>query len=198
MIRAGLAGALLLVAPAVITGCESHKDIGAAGEFNIFEYPDRPPLSFDLARIEIVERPVAQHADDVDGLFIIPPALALKSWAEKRLQADGNDGVLRVVVEEASAKATPLATNVDLEGLFTEEQAERVDVRLRVTIEAIDEGGTVRGSATADTVRSRTLPEGLTLTERQRLYDEIVGALIHDYDTTQELAIRQYLHRYLR
>ena len=71
-------------------------------------------------------------------------------------------------------------------------------MRLRVTIEAIDESGAVRGSAIADARRSRTLLEGITLAERERIYDEVVGALLFDYNASQELAIRKYLHLYLR
>ena len=106
--------------------------------------------------------------------------------------------MLRVTIDEASARSTPFATNKDLEGLLTEEQAERIDARLRVTIEAIDGNGEVNGSATAEAERSRTLPEGITLAERERHYDEIVGALLHDYNASQDAAIRKYLRLYLR
>ena len=51
----------------------------------------------------------------------------------------------------------------------------------------------VNGSASADAKRSRTLPEGITLAERERLYDETVHALLYDYNASQEQAIRQYL-----
>ena len=44
----------------------------------------------------------------------------------------------------------------------------------------------------------RTLPEGITLAERERIYDETVQALLHDYNASQEQAIRQYLNLYLR
>ena len=117
---------------------------------------------------------------------------------EDRLRASGRVGVLRVTIDEASARSTPFATNKNLEGLLTEEQAERLDVRLRVTIEAIDQNGEVNGSASADAQRSRTLPEGITLAERERHYDDMVGALLHDFNASQEQAIRKYLGLYLR
>ena len=115
-----------------------------------------------------------------------------------RLRASGTVGVLRVTVDEASARSTRLETNADLEGLFTKEQAERLDLRLRVTIEAFDANGAVNGSTSADARRSRTLPEGITLAERERIYDQTVEALLYDYNASQEQAIRQYLNLYLR
>ena len=141
---------------------------------------------------------MAPDPADVDHLFLTAPATAVRLWAEERLRTSGTDGLLRVTIEEASARTTSLATNAEFRDLFKEEQAERLDLRLRVTITAIDENGEVRGHATADARRSRTLPEGITLAERERLYDEISRALLDDYNASQEQAIRQYLHIYLR
>ena len=193
--RAGLATVALLAVAVIAVGCETAPP---RHESTPPSFAALPPLVFDLGRIEIVERPAAPHPDDVEHLFPTPPAVAIGLWVTDRLRASGTIGALRVTVEEASARSTPLATNTDLKGLFTEEQAERLDLRLRVTIEAIDASGQVNGSASADASRSRTLPEGITLVERERIYDETVRALLHDYNASQERAIRQYLHLYLR
>ena len=193
--RVGLTAAALLAVAVIAVGCEvplPSRDSTAPS------FAHLPPLVFDLERIEVVERGAAPHPSDVDHLFPIPPAVAARLWVEDRLRASGHVGVLRVTIDEASARSTPFATNKNLEGLLTEEQAERIDARLRVTIEAIDGNGEVNGSATAEAERSRTLPEGITLAERERHYDEIVGALLHDYNTSQEQAIRKYLGLYLR
>ena len=193
--RIGLAAAALIAVAAIAEGCETAPP---RYESEPPSFAALPPLVFDLARIEVVERPAPPHPDDVDHLLPTPPAVAIGLWARDRLRANGTTGALRVTVEEASARSTPLATNTDFEGLFTEEQAERLDLRLRVTIEAIDHNGHVNGSATATAERSRTLPEGITLGERGRLYNETVAALLHDYNASQEQAIRQYLGLYLR
>lgn len=193
--RVALAAAALLAVAVVAAACETAPP---PYESEPPSFAALPPLAFDLARIEVIERPAAPHPADVDHLLPTPPAAAIGLWVRDRLRANSTTGVLRVTVEEASARLTPLATNTDLEGIFTEEQAERLDLRLRVTIEAIDHNGNVNGSATADAERSRTLPEGITLIERERLYDETVQALLHDYNASQEQAIRRYLHVYLR
>ena len=193
--RMGLGIVVLLGVAAIAVGCEI---VPLRHESTPPSFAALPTLVFDLCRIEVVERPAAPHPDDVDHLLPTPPAIAIGLWVTDRLRASGTIGVLRVTVDEASARSTPLATNTDLKGLFTEEQAERLDLRLRVTIEAIDASGQVNGSATADAKRSRTLPEGITLAERERLYDETVKALLHDYNASQEQAIRQYLQLYLR
>ena len=184
----------MLVVGAIVAACQPPPTY----ESEPLSFAHLPPLVFDLGRVEVVERRSKPHPSDVDHLFSTPPAVAARLWAEDRLRASGGIGRLRVTIEEASARITPLATNKDLEGLFTEEQAERLDLRLRVTIEAIDASGQVNGSATADARRSRTLLEGITLAERERTYDEVVRALLDDYNASQEKAIRQYLGLYLR
>ena len=195
-LRAGLAGALLLVACVIVAGCETAPP--RQPESAPLSFAHLPPIVFDLGRIEVVERPVAPDPADVDHLFLTAPAAGVGLWVEERLRTSGSDGLLRVTIEEASARTTALATNAEFRDLFKEEQAERLDLRLRVTIAAVDEKGDVRGHATADARRSRTLPEGITLAERERLYDEISRALLDDYNASQEQAIRQYLHLYLR
>ena len=184
----------MFVVTAIVAACQPPPSY----ESEPLSFAALPPLVFDLSGIEVVERGSAPLASDIDHLFATPPAVAARLWAEDRLRTSGDLGLLRVTIEEASARITPLATNEDIEGLFTEEQAERLDVRLRVTIAAINESGQVNGSATADARRSRTLPEGITLDERERLYDEVIRALLHDYNESQEKAVRQYLHLYLR
>ena len=150
--RAGLAVTAMLAVAVIAVACETAPP---RYESEPPSFAALPPLVFSLGRIEVVEHPAAPHPDDVGLLFPTPPSLAIGLWVKDRLRANGTTGVLRVTVDEASARSTALATNTDLEGLFTEEQAERLDLRLRVTIEAIDHNGDVNGSATAD---ARPLP----------------------------------------
>lgn len=190
IVRAGFAAALLLVVSALAAGCETALEP--------LSFTNLLPLVFDLGRIEVVERQAASDAADVGHLFATPPAAGVRQWVQERLRASGGEGLLRVTIEEASARATPLETNAEFEDLFTEEQTERLDLRLRVIIEAIDRSGEVRGHASADTRRWRTLREGLTLAERERLYHELMLALFDDYNVSQVQALHQYLHLYLR
>ncbi len=193
--RLGLATAALLAVAVIAAGCDTPPP---RYESSPPSFAALPLLVFDLDRIEVVERPAAPHPDDVDHLLPTSPAAGIGIWVNDRLRARGTVGTLRVTVEEASARLTALETDIEFEDIFTKEQAERLDVRLSVTIEAIDHNGEVNGSATAQASRSRTLPEGITLAERDRVYDEVIAALLHDYNASQEKAIRQYLALYLR
>ena len=193
--RLGLATAALLAVAVITAGCDTPPP---RYESTPPSFAALPQLVFDLDRIEVVERPAAPHPDDVDHLMPTSPATRIGISVNDRLRARGTVGALRVTVEEASARLTMLETDIEFEDIFTKEQAERLDVALRVTIEAIDHNGAVNGSAIAQASRSRTLAEGITLAERDKVYDEVVAALLHDYNASQEKAIRQYLALYLR
>lgn len=193
--RMDLATVALIVVLVIAAGCEIAPP---RYESTPPSFAELPPLVFDLDRIEMVQRPAAPHPDDVDHLLPTSPTTAIEIWVNDRLRARGTVGTLRVTVEEASARLTALETDTEFEDIFTKEQAERMDVRMRVTIEAIDQSGEVNGSAIAEATRSRTLPEGITLAERDQVYDEVTLALLHDYNASMETAIRQYLRLYLR
>ncbi len=166
-----------------------------------FPFSDKPPLVFDLAHIEIVKptAPTAPAASLPESRPApVPLGAALDAWAAERLRAAGRAGTLRLVLREASAVVIPLETDAGLEGLFTAEQAERLELRLSAVIEIVDESGALRGHASAAVRRTRTLPEGLTLDERERLYREAADALLADYDSYQEQSIRRYLGAWLQ
>ncbi len=149
IVRAGLAASLLLIVAAIGVGCETAPP---PRQPDPLSFTNLPPLVFDLGRIEVVERPAAPDPADVGHLFTTPPAAGVRQWVQERLRASGAEGLLRVTIEEASARATPLATNAGFEDLFTEEQAERLDLRLRVTVEPSTRPG--RSAATPAPTRS--------------------------------------------
>ena len=103
----------------------------------------------------------------------------------------------RRIVEDASAVTEELETNKDLEGLFTTEQAERVDARLQVRIEISDENGVVLAFTSTEATRSRTTPENVSLNERDQIYNDLTIAVMNDFNTSQEQGIRRHFDNYL-
>ena len=85
-----------------------------------------------------------------------------------------------------------------MEGLFTTEQAERVDARIQVRIEITDENGTVLAFTNTEAVRSRTTPENVSLSERDQIYNDLTMVLMNDFNTSQEQSIRRYFDAYLK
>ncbi len=162
-------------------------------------YKHLPALSFAVARIEIIEdyRSPLQ-SPNVEHLFPTPIAAALKRWVDDRMAAVGGSNIMRVIIEDASAVVEELEINKDLEAMFTTEQAERVDTRVQVKIEIVDESGAVLAFTSTEAARTRTTPENVTLNERDKIYDDLTKVLMNDFNTSQEQGIRRYLEAYLR
>lgn len=161
-------------------------------------YSHLPPLEMSVARVELVEdyRSPLQEPN-VEHTFPTPPALAFKRWVNDRIRPVGQNDTLRITVEDASARRQPLPRTEGIEALFTTDQIERIDATVDVLLEIIDNGGNVTSSVTAKAQRTRTIPEGLTLNERDQIYQEITEALINDLNATLEQNIRQYMARYM-
>ena len=80
----------------------------------------------------------------------------------------------------------------------TTDQEEELNARAAVTIEIFDDLGGREGYVKAEARLSRTLPESLTLNERDAIAYEITEQLIMALDAEVEKAVQTYLARYLR
>jgi hypothetical protein len=161
-------------------------------------YAHLPPLELSVGRVEVVEEyrsPLKEP--NVEQSFPTPPAVAFKGWVNDRLRAIGQNDTLRVTIKDASAVRVPLPRTEGIEGMFTTDQVERIDATVSVVLEVVNNGGGVDAYVTARAQRSRTLPEGLTLNQRDAIYQEISEALVNDLNATIEQNMRQYLSRYL-
>ena len=161
-------------------------------------YSHLPPLEISVARVELIEAYRSPLQDpNVEHTFPTPPALAFKRWVDDRVRPVGQNDTLRITVEDASALRMPLPRTEGIEALFTTDQIERIDATVNVLLEVVDNGGNVTSTVTARAQRSRTIPEGLTLNERDRVYQEITEALINDLNATLEQNMRQHMSRYM-
>ena len=103
-----------------------------------------------------------------------------------------------LVINDASIVMTALKVNEDLKDRFTTEQVARYDARAEMLIEVLDARNLVRAHAGGVATRSRTVPEGLNMRERDQVLFELTEALIADLDRALEPNIERYLGGYLR
>lgn len=162
-------------------------------------YSHLDPINLDVGRIEIVEQYVPPlKAPNVEHTFPTPPATVMRQWAKDRLHAVGEIRTARLVIKDASAVETALATTGGLRGAFTKDQSERYDVTLDVVLEVRNERGSAVAFANAVVTRSKTVPEGLSLDERERVFHEMTATAMEEVNSELEKNIRQFLVQYLR
>ncbi len=159
------------------------------------------PIRLAVDEIEIVSdyrsplsRPNVEHE------LPVAPERALRRWAAERLVAMGGPGRrARFVIEEAGVTETALARETGLRATFTTQQALRYDGLLRATLEIRTErANTSDGFATATVTRFRTVPENVSLNERDRFRHALVEGLMADFNAELERQIRANLAPFLR
>ena len=167
--------------------------------FPPLSFADKPPIRFEVAKIEIEDRyrPPAK-APNVEHLFPIPLAAAAQAWAEDRFRAVGRSGTARVLIEDASATLTKLETDEGVTGLFKREQAEELTGRLLVRIEVTGLASLTSGFAEASASGRRTILESISLNERDAIYYEFGKGLTRKLDETMDEAIATHLQSLVR
>jgi hypothetical protein len=156
------------------------------------------PLSLNVAKLEIVSayKP-SMSAPNVDHLFHMSPAGALRRWTEDRLRAVGKNGLARFTILEASVTETPLDMKKGIIGAFTKDQSERYDATLEAKLEIFDDDGLSIGFARAKATRSVTVREDASVNQREQVWFRLTEELVRDIDTELETNISMYLSRWL-
>jgi len=193
----GVAAATLALALSV-TACQNSGP--SVQNLPPISFADRQPFRLNVAEIEIVwdYQPPGQYPN-VDQLMPVPPGSAIERWAQDRLRPVGRagSGSARVVIRDGSVVEVPLRVDRSLSGAFKTEQELRYDATLKVSIEIKDARHMTLGDVTANAQRSRSVPEGLSVNQRDKIMYEITEDLSRDIDRQMDQLIRDYFGRWL-
>lgn len=187
---------VLLFALAVgLAGCELTPERNTFPELT---FQHLSPIRLAVRDI-VVEQAYAPPLTppNVDHDFPIKPSEASARWAQDRLVAAGAARTASVVIRDASVVEVPLEQSGGLTGALTSEQSERYDARLEIQIVVRDDRGWEEASILAEVTRSTTVPEDLTLNERERAWYALTEQLMADMDRRLSKAINDSFQRYL-
>ncbi len=191
---AGLAPALMAIL--LLAGCAAELPSQRLPELT---YSYLPPLTFEVGSVVMaMEYKAPLTAPNVDHLFPVPPADALRRWFSDRVKASGGVGDVRLVVTDASVIETTLERKKGLTGAFTKEQSERYQASIEATLEIRDDGGKRLGFAEAGVKRSITVREDANINERELAWFKLTEALMKDFDAEISKNIRRYLRKWQR
>ncbi len=156
------------------------------------------PLRLNVGTVEVIseyESPV--KAPNVEHLFPTTPEKALRRWAADRLQRAGISGSARFVIVDASVIETPLKVGNSLADAFKNEQSRKYTATVEARLEVSDAKNLHKGFASARVSRSRTLSEGATINEKERLWFDLTEALMKDFNSEFEKNVRKFLGAWL-
>lgn len=186
---------LVFLAIALIAGCAPPPP---RPTFADIRFSDEPPIQLDVARLEVVNAYQAPFkAPNVDQLFPIPPEHALENWAHDRLRTVGTGGSAVFTIRNAAVVETDLKIDQGLATAFTDQPAERYDLTIQASLEAIDPSGATR-SASVTTTRSRSLLQGVTPNDRDKAFYDMTKAAMADFDRQMETEIRNNFGTFAR
>ncbi len=191
-IRLFLAG----LAVAILASCETTLPLN---EFPELQYDHLAPIRLDAVRIELVEqyksigaRPYVEHE------FPHRPATIAARWATDRLKAVGTANVVRVTILKGSVVEVPLARTTGVKGMFTIDQSEQYDGTLAVRIEIIGPSKRQLAYVTSQATVSRSVPEDITLADREKVWFRMTEAMMNDLNLSLERQIKQHFKSWLR
>mgnify|MGYP000343437680 CR=1 FL=1 len=187
--------ALIATVAGVLASCETQPPQLTLPELT---FTHLPAFKLDAARVELVSEYTSPMAPpNIEHQVPASPEAALRRWARDRLTAGGMAGVARFTIIEASVVESDLPVTKGVTGAFTKDQAKREIATVDAKLEVFDDRGFRRGIATSRGSLSRTLPEGITLNERDKALYSLVEDLMKSFDEQMSANIRQYLGGFL-
>jgi hypothetical protein len=175
----------LFVLALVATAASCANEPAPPPKFADIHFLALPPFRLNVSEIQIDSRfqPTLQEPN-VEHEFPVVPQRAMENWAHDRLRAVGptTGFVARYTIIDASVRESVLPKKEGLKAVFTTQQAERYDGHVSVMLQIIDPQGIAERTATAEAASSRSVPEGITLNDRDKIWYEMTRDLMADLD----------------
>jgi hypothetical protein len=180
---------VVVFAIALLAACSTEK----TQPLPELTFAHQPLLKLNVASLEVVSRYKApMKPPHVEHRLPTPPEPALKRWAEERLRATGRSESARYTVINAAVTEEPLPKTSGFVGAFKNEPSERYTATVEAQLEIFNADGRRVQLVSARATRSRSLMEGAKPQERDRMWFDLIDALMKDFDKEMERAIRQY------
>ena len=180
----------------LVAGCETTVQKPAYPQISFAHLPQIP---LNIARVDIENRYVPPaNKPNVEHLFPVSPAATALNWGRDRLKPVGASGVARVVLRRASVVEVPLKRTGGVTGVFTIDQAERYDGTMEMAVELLDDSGNVRATVESTAKLSRSVPENVTLNQRDKIWFEMTENMMGELNKSLEAQIREHMANWLR
>ena len=187
---------LALLAIVVLPACAAPAPVRLPD----MTFTDRPRFLLDVAEIQVVDQYQPPfRLPNVEHQVPVSPARAAERWARDRLIPVGASGVAVVTIKDARVIESSLRVTPGVQGVFTKEQAARYDASVEMSVEIKPTNIMApEGAATGRAERSRTVAEGITVNELDRVLYELVEGMMRDVDQQLDVNIQRCLAPFIR
>lgn len=186
--------ATLALGTLALGGCASNVELPTYADIT-FKSSSPIPLaigsvSSEIAYVDPLTTPHVGHEFPVS----LPETAA--RWAQDRIQPVASGGTFSLIVLEASAVEAELETKKGITGLVTDDQAQLYTATVSATLKAEDASGLNAAETTVKVSRSRSVPEGASFNERERIWYQLSEEVMADYNTALEQAVQTHMTRF--
>lgn len=183
------------VALLAVGGCETAPPQQRLPDLSFSQFA---PYRLNVGRVEVVsEFQSSNRPPHIEGMMPLSPEAAVKRWVQQRLAPMGTSGALRVIIKDASVVEQPLQVDKSLTGFFKKEQSEQYDAKLQLAIQVLDDRNLPQAEIVARSNRSRSVAEGTTLNDRDKIWYGMVEDMMLDLNRQLDGLIPQYLGPHL-
>ena len=175
---------LLVLAGLALAACETPVAVQRLPEIS---FNHLPKIGLNVAEVRVVSdfKP-SLTPPNIEHLMSTPPEAVVLRWGGERLQAHGVSNSARFTVVDAQVTEVPLKVDSGIKGAFTVEQNVRYEGTVAGMLEIFDDRGFRRTFASARVSRSKTAPEDSSINERERVWFDLIDALMRDFDAEME------------
>lgn len=179
----------------ILAGCETPPPPSG---FPQLSYAHLPPIKLNVAQVKIVtEYRSTGVAPNVEHLFPVKPQAAAERWVRERLQPVGRSGLARVTIRRASVVEVKLSRSSGVRALLTTDQSERYDGVMEIAIAILDGSGRQSGAVVSRAQRSKSVPEDISVYDREKTWFDMVEAMMNDINGSLETQIKTHLGKSL-
>lgn len=167
-----------------LSGCTATSQSATVHKSEYLSFKDINKISLDVSSIEIVNQydsTVDQR--DMSSLFPVQPDIAMRRFAENRLQANGSAGRLAFVIENAAVHHTAKSSENGIVNWLGSGEQDEYEVLLRVRLSYFENEALMdKRSSVFSFRRTLSIPASLSIAEREDAQAKLIRTIIDDAD----------------
>ena len=175
-----------------VVGCTSTPGANSKAQPEL-NFTNISPYHVEASRVE-VENKYVPGADpkDISSTFPVSPDIALRRYAENRLQPGGQPGSLKFIIEDARVYQTVIKPDNQVVNWMGAGNQDQYEVFLKVSLFYTNEMGMQQGRQGVLTFnRTLTMPSSVSLAERELRQLKFLELLMKDVDASVSKALTE-------
>lgn len=173
-----------------VTACTSAPT-SASGPSPELSFTNITPYHVDAARVD-VENTYVPGSDpkDIASTFPVSPDVAVRRYAENRLQPGGQRGALKFIIEDARVYQTEIVPDNKVVNWMGAGKQDQYEIFLKLKLHYTDDLGMQEGrQGEISFNRTLTMPASVSLAEREKRQLEFLDQLMKDVDASVSKAL---------